>query len=486
MRAPGDEYTVTSTLTEYEAVYARLYQITTTETEHGYVSVSASQAVQGQEITIDAEPDDGYEIESIVVSRFSGGVAVEVDPDNGTFTMPAEPVVVTAQFKEIEVVPSVPAKVVGCTLALDDYIGVNFYLTLPEEILSDDEAYIDINGLKYSIDKMVGSYYQFSYKTVSFEMRKQLVLTVHRGTGELYPLLDKYDADVTTGYQYMVDTYIIDKRGDSTVSENLRNLLGRLSDFGKSAQVQFKKYVDEGSYTPELDGLLDNLSAADLVRYAPVITENSGYGIQRVGSTLVLNEATAIRHYFSLDEGRDISDYVITVDGKDITTLDNVTLSMIKSNYVVTINGIRSKELQIAHEVVVKTQTGEEIIKISNYSALSYAYNKMGDSDANLVRLVKCLYLYNRAAMVYFKVEEMPVLEDDETPVQPVYASTVEDPVDDVDVVDAVDGVVVDETEIVNEAVVPEEETEAEVEAEVDEVVEEPVEELIEEPVIEE
>ena len=69
--------------------------------------------------------------------------------------------------------------------------------------------------------------------------------------------------------------------------------------------------------------------------------------------------------------------------------------------------------MQDVYEVVVTDREGTELIRIDNYSSLSYAYSvvsKVGtepadESDAKLVHVMLTMYLYNRSAVSYFGVE---------------------------------------------------------------------------------
>ena len=75
-----------------------LYSITVASgIEHGTVSASVTSAEAGTEIKLTATADDGYELDSFSV-KDSGDNAITVT--DGTFTMPASNVTVSATFKE--------------------------------------------------------------------------------------------------------------------------------------------------------------------------------------------------------------------------------------------------------------------------------------------------------------------------------------------------------------------------------------------------
>ncbi len=356
-------------------------------------------------------------VDGVATARGVGSATITVTTNSGNKQAICNVTVTGGEIQptpDPEPDPSTPARVKSCSLALNDMIGVRFKLTLPKEFLEDSGAYAIVNGTKCELTKD-GSVYIAQYNVSATQMRDKLLLRLYRGDGSLYPLLNKAGEDVTsTGFEYSVATYIDDANASGRADEDLLTLLNRMSDFGKLAQVYFDYHPSEGSYSPIISDV-DNVTLDNLSRYVPVFTQADNAGIQRTGTSLELKTATLIHHKFQLDSGKKISDYLFYVDAKRIKTSSSgdVTLKYNRSTgkYVLSIENIKSTELQTPHEVVVKDKNGTEVLKISNYSALSYVHtviSQVGNNSSytNLVRLLKGLYLYNRAALVHFKVEE--------------------------------------------------------------------------------
>ncbi|MCR5061069.1 MAG: CAP domain-containing protein [Saccharofermentans sp.] len=317
-------------------------------------------------------------------------------------------------FKIVDPAAAVtPAKVVSSSLAVEDRVGVNFYLTLPEAVLNSNGAYIQINDTQYGIPAAdARGRYPFRYYIASGEQRDELVLSVHLDDENVYPLQDKNGLDVTsTGYVYTAVTYTDDARAGGA-GAGLIGLLERLNDFGKFAQIYFNHSADLGS----LSDLADDVSGVTLTtlnQYAPVITTAPNSGIRRSGSTLMLESATTLTHNFIIDEGS-VDDYVFMVNGNVITTstTGDITLTRVNGKYRISIGNIVAAHLQDVYEVVVTDKAGNELIKISNYSAMSYAHvvissvglNPANEKDAQFVRLLQSMYRYNVAAREYFGV----------------------------------------------------------------------------------
>uniref|UniRef100_UPI003C6EBB58 stalk domain-containing protein n=1 Tax=Filifactor alocis TaxID=143361 RepID=UPI003C6EBB58 len=81
----------------------RRYPIEKEKTNHGTITVE-SEGRYGEEITITAEPDRGYEVDKIKVTDDSGKdiEVTEKKGDKYTFSMPRRKVTVEATFKKIE------------------------------------------------------------------------------------------------------------------------------------------------------------------------------------------------------------------------------------------------------------------------------------------------------------------------------------------------------------------------------------------------
>ncbi len=120
---PAYDVTVTVTFQETQVTPptpADKYAITVAATENGTVTTSpADEAEADAEVTITAEPAQGYEVDTITVTDDeSGNVAV----NNGVFTMPAKAVTVTVTFKEEQ---STPAETKTITFTVPEGVRVS-------------------------------------------------------------------------------------------------------------------------------------------------------------------------------------------------------------------------------------------------------------------------------------------------------------------------------------------------------------------------
>ena len=71
-----------------------------TAVEHGIITVDES-ATEGDEVTVTAMPDEGYELDTITATKGSGETAEQIEVTDGKFMMPASDVTVSATFKAV-------------------------------------------------------------------------------------------------------------------------------------------------------------------------------------------------------------------------------------------------------------------------------------------------------------------------------------------------------------------------------------------------
>ena len=125
-----------------------------------------------------------------------------------------------------------------------------------------------------------------------------------------------------------------------------------------------------------------------------VLNVKEGAGISYYGSSLLLQENTVIRHYFTVTGS--ISQYTFKVDGKKVTPVKK------GSYYYIEIKDVSAKDLDKSFHVEVSTKT-EGVVVSLDYSAMSYIYKQLATGESGtLIDLMKALVLYNQAADAYF------------------------------------------------------------------------------------
>ncbi len=84
--------------------FSSTYVPAITDTENGTITVFPSRPASGQKVTITTQPDDGYEVSSVVVTNASGQAIAVIDNGDGTytFTQPIGSVTITVTYKPDE------------------------------------------------------------------------------------------------------------------------------------------------------------------------------------------------------------------------------------------------------------------------------------------------------------------------------------------------------------------------------------------------
>ncbi len=288
------------------------------------------------------------------------------------------------------------ATVVGKSLTLKGNIEVNFYLDLPEELIAEPGAYVAINGVEYPLNGAKTREIRgtltccFTAKVKLAQLLDDQVLRVYNGAGTPVILLDEDDNDLTeTGCVYRAQDYIEYTRANSE-DEKLLAVVNALSDVGSLAQAQFNYKADS-----RVD-VVNDLSTvtADMVKdYEMSVETAENAGVSYYGSSLLLRDATTIRHYFLINDAPEA--YTFTVDGVEVTPVKR------GSFYCIDITGIVARDLDRSFRVEVSRE--ENVVLGLEYSAMSYAYTQLSrNEETTLTELTKAVVLYCVAANEYF------------------------------------------------------------------------------------
>ena len=290
------------------------------------------------------------------------------------------------------------AEVYGSSVSLKGDIALNFFLIIPNELKEDEGAYVTIGTEKFLIKdattRKVGedTLYQFTVKMNAKQMNDEVTLKVFNGADEVYKLFNHTTGeDVTEGYVYSVQTYI-EKTIATSTDAKLVALVKAMSDYGSLAQAFMDYNVENRA---EVQGDLNSVTLDALTKYKSTTTAGTAAGVTYKGGSLVLKSTTAIRLYFTLDEG-EIGNYTFKLGKKAVTPVETA------DGWMIEIANISAKDLDKFYTVTVSSSAGT--IVTVKYCGLSYVYTVLngGSDDAKLIDLAKSIYLYNQAADAYF------------------------------------------------------------------------------------
>lgn len=316
-----------------------------------------------------------------------------------------------------------PAVFRGCSISLGGNIAVNFHMLLSSAAKADETTKVVFTvpdaDSSYVVEVPIseaktadGNNYVFTCRIAAKEMTSEIQAQVVTSTEKS----EVFDYTVKEYAEYILKkakeaegSYAGGIVGDAsggtitntsnsgavrTVNEYTKAsyLVKAMLNYGANAQLYFNHNTDNlanhTEYMTESDKALEDI---------PNLEDNRGMcnggeeGVEYYGSSLSLKSETAIKHYFTVKEGIDVSSLTVIVNGEEAQLVE------VGDKYMVKISDIPAQNLDEKYTVLV----GGIVL---HYSALSYAESAMGTSNDTLKNLVRAMYAYNREAEAYLGV----------------------------------------------------------------------------------
>lgn len=282
----------------------------------------------------------------------------------------------------------------GAIVGLKDSIHMKVYFSLSDDVLADEDAYLQITRPDGTVEKIPvkdaaanNGYHGFTAEFSAKEMTDVVCIQMIMGDGSASQI-----------YRYSLRNYADIILSDSAnYSDADRTMVKAMLLYGAYAQKHFDYRTD----TLADDGLnltgfdLDSVTADTLENYA----DSRKQGTEKVvfmGSSLLLKSETILRLFFKIDPSV-VSKVTFTANGKQLNMQPS------GSFYYVDITGIAAKNL--SDHVSVTISDGTTTTATVTYNPLSYCYTVLAASEnhtESLRDVVKALYLYNQTAKAYF------------------------------------------------------------------------------------
>ena len=260
------------------------------------------------------------------------------------------------------------------SLSLNGKIGVNTYVHFLEETVAEGDAKVT-----FQIDGGATQEYNLAEGEVAND-----------GCYKYTVWLDAKDIDANVKVLLTVDGVLVEEKQMSmrTYLKQAKILYGADTET-YDMLCATETYMDAASayFAGETVDTIDGLTG-EIADYAHSSSGTLPTGVSNVQASLFLQEGTTLRITFKAES---LSGVTCTVDGERVAVR-----SLANGTYCLEIENISASELGTKYAVKIGNYT-------LNFSALSYAnivLNKSG--DANLINLLKALYLYNQAAVAYF------------------------------------------------------------------------------------
>ena len=279
----------------------------------------------------------------------------------------------------------------GYTLSMDGNIGVNFYMTLGDDVLNNaSTAYMQftINGktqkVKVSDAARDGVYYVFRCDTVAKEMTDTISAQMFISEGNA-------DGDAYTYSVRDYAVYILNHQSDFD-AETIAVVKAMLN-YGASAQKFFGYKTDNlaNSVLSDNDRKIPYADPASMVFTSSAKVVNSDIKLEKV--SLSLKSEITMKLYFSGDT-TGVNFYIGPTKLKS---------SKSGSYTVVTITGIYAQN--IGNGVNVDAYAGDTYLGSARCAPMKYCYLALTSNDAavtpELKEVVSALYYYNQALIQY-------------------------------------------------------------------------------------
>ncbi len=289
----------------------------------------------------------------------------------------------------------------GYKLSLDGNIGVNFYMSLSDDVINDPDAYMQFTLPDGTIKTLhtyeaypdtsmdqYTTYYVFSCGVLSSQM-----------TGEIRAQLFDGEGNSSKEYTYSVAEYaeyLLSHKEDYNESDI--NLVKALLNLGATSQIYFNGNKNNlaNSILSDDDKNVPILDASALEQYKSVNTK-SQLG-EFVGFDLMLKSKTTLNLYFKPAENVDIDTIDFTVNYTHFMPIPY------EDYYCISFEGLKAWELDKTFTFSATSKQDESISSTIQCSAMSYCYNVLRDygktySD-KLKTSVSALRAFNEAAKV--------------------------------------------------------------------------------------
>lgn len=271
----------------------------------------------------------------------------------------------------------------------------------------EDEARYDIDEFEYYIgeysDKL---YYSFENSIAAKDMDRKMTIHLYNSNDEMLPIRNSNTED---GMGYACSVYDYIEAAQKGSSEKLKELTAAMVAYGEMASCYFGEcdlveatenitdIIGSDRYNAMISGIPD-FDEAPFSEYE-MQTEGAVEGIRYIGTSLMLEGTTAIRHYFILDDGYSIDDYsFVNAEGE-------YAPHEIGGVYYIEISDIVANNFSKYYFVLVESNANPETYCTIIYSVYSYFNEVLNNENAKknekLISLMKFMYVYCEEARQY-------------------------------------------------------------------------------------
>lgn len=369
-KSAGDNITVNGN-TVIKAVWETVY--TVTFDTNGGSDIPAQTVAEGGKVKMpDAPEKNGY----IFDGWYRGDTAFDFSETvTGDITL-------TAQWRIRE-----SATLNAANITLGGELGLNFYVTVPDEAVSAGAKAImhgpegEKEVLLSSLTKDDKGRYKVTYKIKAVYMDKNVSLNVADSENNMLNLFKASGPQVDNNtLVYSIYDYVQSAKADTALTEKEHRMVDTMYTYGAYSAKWFN-----GTDLPADVNILNDLTVSDYEAYK-LRTDGSSDSITLTGLSLILDSNTALRLYFTSAD--DISGHSAKVEDIDLVIHPTETAG----KYYVEIDDISANNLISSYSIVFDGNYTAAV------SAMTYVYDSLiNGTTEDVMNILKALCAYSDA-----------------------------------------------------------------------------------------
>lgn len=317
--------------------------------------------------------------------------------DGDTFSDYTDKDIVTAIVRADDVDPLTEVYVAAHNLILADNIGVNFYMSLPEEILSDTETY-----MKFSLPNGFVSRVFISeakpevidgktcYKFPCYVAAAEMTDTI---TARLY-----YRGKSSEEFTYSVTEYAQRILESPEKYTDTVPVVKAMLNYGSRAQEYFEHNTGllANELLPAEERAVTEAADIDLSAYKPAITDLDS-DLSFKGMSISLKSRIGLKLYFESARELALSDFTVT-DANGTVSDSRLSTGTDENGFYLAVSDITAKDFDKCFTVSCGN------LNVCNVSVFSYICQALTGTDSALAETAASIFDYNRAIEAYIAV----------------------------------------------------------------------------------
>lgn len=338
---------------------------------------------------------------SITASSYAGTVTLKQPFTNGSKDLGPGAVTDFILLNDHTLTAWIPVVIIeGVTGSFNDKIKLNYYFSIPQILLSDQNAYVTLtnestgNSNTLNIKKaefVEGKGYKFSILLAAKEARDTITAKVFDGQGGAAVIRGNLrDNDYTdTGVQSTLMQYL-DWLAANGETDKEKALGTAAKDYCTAAQIYFNYHADDLAVSSEVGSVTEEM----LSSYASGRSGTLPSGVSIRGISAMLESDNTLRLYLGFKDVKPSSfTYMIGGQSAELKTRSDGAC------YLALDTGVYSNHLQDTNFYSISDGTNTYTLTMS---VLTYARSCAIKSEETVSNLGKALYLYNKAASALF------------------------------------------------------------------------------------